>query len=217
MDEIWFSNSSPVHGMKIFEWACDADGRNIDPVMYKTASRSVDRPEYSPAIHPLSFKDRSQHSQSSESNRSGNLSHIVPGLDTQRASGDGEMVLRLESLIRDAKDAFQSVLSHNSNLERELEDIRVSRLSSPPISAGRRMSASSTATDRPLARKSPAPRLPVNLSREYEGRHVFDISTPPTGRSKTETPAKLRNLPVSLNGLLQPPVPINPGRIRTRS
>lgn len=51
-------------------------------------------------------------------------SQVSEIVDAQRQSisglSDSNMAMKLELLIRDAKEAFQTVLSRNSDLEREL-------------------------------------------------------------------------------------------------
>ena len=199
MDEVWFSNSNVTKGARIISWECDNDGIIIDT---SSIPSSTLRPPLSES-QGITFSPNDCGSFRS--------SEVEASLKGQLATlSDHDLRVKLDSLIRDAKETFQYVMRRNSDLEQEL-DYRRSR-SEPEVGL---VSGSEQCGSRTSQVRSHLPlRLP--LPRDLHDHSVFDISTPPT-HTRIQRASDSPSIPQTLHGLTQRPNPIpgNRGHIRT--
>ena len=209
MDGPWFTNTKPVKGRCIHSWTCDEEGRLLDweenPAVFRPNSvREQGHRAFTPNLrgtpkpHELSS---SQVSDIEESQR-----------NSFSCSNDSQMALKLELLIRDAKEAFQSVLTRNSDLERELEGVR----DSTSQSYHQLSHSQSTARTHENVMQPGAPRLQIPVSRTLREQNVFDISTPHTNSHSQRSSSRMSDA-ISLNGLNKRPVPVESRKIGTFS
>jgi len=200
MDDTWFTSSVPVRGKCIHSWTCDQEGRFLSLGYHpETLGRWGIEGEIRPPFTPNNQTALRNDSSASQ------VSEIV---DAQRQSisglSDSNMAMKLELLIRDAKEAFQTVLSRNSDLERELEGVRESTLHiyqrTPQSQRIAPLSSGSMS-------KIP-PQLHIPISRTLKEQNVFDISTPQTNSHSQRSSSRMSDA-ISLNGLNQKPVPLD--------
>lgn len=177
MNEVWFTNSAPVRGVCIYSWSCDPEGNVIteDCEFSSNGDGNI----------VMAVKDlaKSQDGSNRRASRIPALSVVeVDSCLKEELQGlsDKQMISKLELLISDAKDAFQSVLRRNLDLEKELEDIREAKVADSGV-RGQASLPSPFVTrivNTPLS--VPSLNLPLN-----SGRRLFDISTPPSYKDTT--------------------------------
>jgi hypothetical protein len=199
---VWFSSSEPVKGKCVRSWICDNTGQPVSGLM--TPKVAADRRELNATnLHRMhAFPPQAPSCQVSEIGASES--------DTLNALNDSQIAFKLELLIKEAKEAFQSVLSRNSDLERELEGVRTSSLQRQGELENRSSGASlvpSTRGTRKVHPQTGVAGLKLPLSRTLREHNAFDISTPQTQTTSNMSPASL-----ALNGLNNKPTLMGPRR-----
>lgn len=209
MEGPWFTHTKPIKGKCIHSWTCDEEGRLVSlggkhPVYRPNQVSEQGNRSFTPNLrgtpkpHELSS---SQVSDIDESQR-----------NSISCSSDSQMALKLELLIRDAKEAFQSVLTRNSDLERELEGVR----DSTSQSYHQLSHSYSTTRAHETVVQPGAPRLQIPVSRTLREQNVFDISTPQTNSHSQRSSSRMSDS-ISLNGLNKRPVPVDSRKLGTFS
>lgn len=177
MSEVWFTNSTPVRGVCIYSWSCDAEGKVIREKAPLSSNGDVNI--------VMAVKDLAQSKDGSNGRTSQIATLSVSEVDSSLKEGlqglsDKQMISKLELLISDAKDAFQTVLRRNLDLEKELDDIREAKVAD----SGVRGPASFPSPFAPRCANNPLSVPPLNLP-VNSGRRLFDISTPPSYKDTT--------------------------------
>lgn len=199
MDKIWFAESMPKRGVCVASWVVDQEGNSVPE---KSESRLLPSPDIVSDVHRLSFQAGMSQASSGSGrldgfNSSQTLKESISGMS------DSQMVLKLQLLIDDAKEAFQTVLARNSDLENKLEGTQHDPVHSNIGADTRRLSRtpsglirsapvprSASAVDRISPRvHQPVPRLVLPVRHQ----HVFDISTPPVQRDRITNNSLLLN------------------------
>ena len=195
MNEVWFSSTEAVRGKCIHSWICDGNGA-VTHVLSTDRTARAGEPSSAFQRDPSSWRPMTDNLQS---NVSSHMSGIAsPDEKSSSLLNDSHMAQRLELLIREAKEAFQSVLSRNSDLERELHGVRNRENEDFFVMQNGRRDIGSGSLP------AVAPRLQIPVSRTLKDNYVFDISTPQTQRTS--------NRQQSLTGLNRRPTPLTRGR-----
>jgi hypothetical protein len=163
MNDVWFTNTEPVRGICVASWICDQAGQVIEGF-------ERDQEAFTRRSYDIQSESNVETFRNVERNRRSSTIANNQVVDT-------EMIGRLNQLIRDARDAFGTVLARNADLEREIDASRV--LTATPSHGGPTPRSSSLSQTMGLTGRSSAPVIPL-LSLPTRQQRSFDISTPPT-------------------------------------
>lgn len=164
MNDVWFTTSEPVRGVCIRSWLCDQEGSVIEDLR-------IDSDDYIGSTQGISASSRQSKFQVNFGGNGNNGTRDVTSERSFATGADLDMVEKLNALIKDAKDAFHTVLTRNADLEKEIDASRIL-----PTTPSQGIPTPRTTQTRGV---SSTPVVPM-LSLPSRHQRSFDISTPPT-------------------------------------